>query len=93
MISSQINEAEREYGEDGHVTIKIVRASASHPKSPVEAAPMYGAIIGCCGRAPAVHYFRDGQRCCPDGQVTHFDSLDLRTKITSTVHKIYSSDQ
>lgn len=69
LISKQINEAEREYGEDGHVTIKIVRANASHPKSPVEAAPMYGAIIGCCGRAPLVHYFRDGQRCCPDGQV------------------------
>lgn len=69
LISSQINEAEREVGEDGHVTIKIVRAGAKNPKTPVDAAPMYGAIVGCCGRAPAVHYFRDGQRCCPDGQV------------------------
>ena len=68
LISSQINDAEREYGEDGHVTIKIVRAAASHPKTPAEA-PMYGAIVGCCGRAPAVNYFRDGQRCCPNGQV------------------------
>jgi hypothetical protein len=32
-------------------------------------APIYGAIVGCCGRAPYVHYYRQGQRCCPDGQV------------------------
>ena len=23
-------------------------------------APIYGPIIGCCGRAPNVHYFREG---------------------------------
>ena len=67
LISSQINDAEREYSPDGQVVIKIVRSSAQSPKPP--SAPIYGAIIGCCGRAPFVHYFRDGQRCCPDGQV------------------------
>jgi len=32
--------------------------------------PIYGPIIGCCGRFPTVHYFRKGQKCCADGQVT-----------------------
>lgn len=32
-------------------------------------APIYGHIIGCCGRAPKVHYFRKGQRCCLDGEI------------------------
>lgn len=31
--------------------------------------PLYGEIIGCCGRSPHVHYFRQGQRCCPDGEI------------------------
>ena len=72
LISSQINDAEREYSPDGQVVIKIVRSSAQSPKPP--SAPIYGAIIGCCGRAPFVHYFRDGQRCCPDGQVEYMRS-------------------
>ena len=25
-------------------------------------APIYGPIIGCCGRAPNVHYFREGNK-------------------------------
>ena len=29
--------------------------------------PVYGPIVGCCGRVPEVHYFREGQQCCPDG--------------------------
>ena len=28
---------------------------------------VYGPIVGCCGRVPDVHYFREGQKCCPDG--------------------------
>lgn len=31
--------------------------------------PTYGPIIGCCGRAPHVHFFRKGQRCCKDGEI------------------------
>ena len=29
--------------------------------------PVYGKIIGCCGRIPDVQYFREGQKCCSDG--------------------------
>ena len=32
LISSQINEAEREYVEDGQVVIKIVRSNAKQPQ-------------------------------------------------------------
>lgn len=68
LINSQLSHAEREYSmETGQVVIKIVREQAKSPKPP--SAPIYGAIVGCCGRAPYVHYYRQGQRCCPDGQV------------------------
>jgi len=35
----------------------------------VSSAPIYGEIIGCCGRSPEVHYFRQGQKCCADGEI------------------------
>lgn len=35
----------------------------------VSSIPLYGRIIGCCGRSPHVHYFRQGQKCCPDGTI------------------------
>ena len=31
---------------------------------------VHGEVLGCCGRAPNVRYFRQGQKCCSDGQVT-----------------------
>lgn len=40
----------------------------------VSSAPIYGAIIGCCGRAPNVHYFREGQKCCNDGEIVDFNA-------------------
>jgi len=39
------------------------------PKSPVPSAPIYGHIIGCCGRPPFVHVYREGQKCCSDGEI------------------------
>jgi hypothetical protein len=35
----------------------------------VASAPIYGEIVGCCGRSPDLHYFRRGQRCCTDGEI------------------------
>ena len=35
----------------------------------VASAPIYGEIVGCCGRAPNLHYFREGQKCCTDGEI------------------------
>jgi len=35
-------------------------------------APIYGAIIGCCGRSPDVRYFRQGQKCCGDGEIVDY---------------------
>ena len=32
--------------------------------------PLHGKIVGCCGSAPYVHYYRQGQKCCPDGKIT-----------------------
>ena len=32
--------------------------------------PLHGKIVGCCGTAPYVHYYRHGQKCCPDGKIT-----------------------
>lgn len=44
-------------------------ASETSPNRVVQSAPIYGEIIGCCGRSPNLHYFRKGQKCCPDGEV------------------------
>jgi len=41
----------------------VQRTIHLHNHSP----PIYGPIVGCCGRVPNVHYFREGQKCCPDG--------------------------
>jgi len=35
---------------------------------------IYGEIIGCCGRVPNVHYFRQGQKCCGDGEIVDFNA-------------------
>jgi len=32
-------------------------------------APIYGHIVGCCGSAPNVHFYRKGQKCCVDGEI------------------------
>lgn len=40
----------------------------------VSSAPIYGEIIGCCGRAPDVHYFRQGQKCCGDGEIVDYNA-------------------
>ena len=26
-------------------------------------------ILGCCGRPPFVHVYREGQKCCSDGEI------------------------
>ena len=44
-------------------------ASSTSPNRAVASAPIYGEIVGCCGRAPNLHYFRKGQKCCSDGEV------------------------
>lgn len=44
--------------------------TTNQSKNPVVAsAPIYGEIVGCCGRSPDLHYFRRGQRCCTDGEI------------------------
>ncbi|CBY15322.1 unnamed protein product, partial [Oikopleura dioica] len=30
---------------------------------------VYGRISGCCGKAPSFRYFREGQRCCANGEI------------------------
>lgn len=35
---------------------------------------IYGEINGCCGRSPNVHYFREGQKCCGDGEIVDFNA-------------------
>ena len=34
----------------------------------------HGEVVGCCGQAPRVHYFRRGQKCCSDGQITDINA-------------------
>lgn len=34
-----------------------------------QSATIYGPIIGCCGNAPTFRVFREGQRCCLDGEI------------------------
>jgi len=36
--------------------------------------PLHGKIVGCCGRAPNVHYYREGQQCCPNGRIVEQDA-------------------
>lgn len=43
--------------------------AATSPNQVVSSAPIYGEIVGCCGRSPTLHYFRKGQKCCSDGEV------------------------
>jgi len=31
--------------------------------------PILGPIVGCCGFAPNLHYYREGQKCCENGAV------------------------
>ena len=38
-------------------------------KSAPPSAPIYGRITGCCGTPPSVHFYRDGQKCCTDGEI------------------------
>lgn len=40
----------------------------------VSSAPIYGEIVGCCGRSPEVHYFRQGQKCCGDGEIVDYNA-------------------
>jgi len=44
-------------------------STGTSPNRVVQSAPIYGEIVGCCGRAPNLHYFRKGQKCCQDGEV------------------------
>ena len=67
-------EAMKQAKQQSMVSSQLVGSlSSSRPnvmKSPKPAsAPIYGPIIGCCGRAPKVHFFRQGQRCCLDGEI------------------------
>lgn len=55
---------------DTETSVEAARPNIFQQKSPkYSAAPIYGPIIGCCGRAPKVHFFRQGQRCCLDGEI------------------------
>ena len=38
-------------------------------KTSSPSAPIYGPIIGCCGMAPKIHFYRQGQKCCPDFEI------------------------
>ena len=62
-----------QFFEHSHVNINFKGvsggASGTSPNRVVASAPIYGEIVGCCGRAPNLHYFRKGQKCCPDGEV------------------------
>lgn len=69
-ILQMVKEAESERNPGGGLTITIQKGlGGGRPVSQVVSAPIYGAISGCCGRSPNVHYYREGQRCCQDGEI------------------------
>jgi len=58
----------------GSARPNISQISNSSKSPNLEPRGIFGPIIGCCGRAPHVHFFRQGQRCCQDGSIVHQDS-------------------
>lgn len=71
-ILSNINSSHKEAGGDGDLIVHIQKGGNGGKQKItqiVQSAPIYGAIAGCCGRAPDVHYYREGQRCCVDGEI------------------------
>jgi len=76
-IISEISEDQKEAGADGDVILNIHKGSGGGKTKItqiVQSAPIYGPIAGCCGRAPNVHYYREGQRCCLDGEIVDLNA-------------------
>jgi len=78
-LTELLNSVQQSVQEDGQsqkgdLIINVTKTGGGggggrRPFMTVKSSPIYGAIVGCCGRAPDVHYYRDGQRCCIDGEV------------------------
>lgn len=72
-ILESIKQTHSEQTGDGTLVLQLNKGSgAARPQQVTvvqNSAPIYGAIIGCCGRAPDVKYYRSGQRCCADGEI------------------------
>ena len=62
QILQAVSQAESERHPNGDFIINVQKGpgKAKSPVTVVQSAPIYGAIIGCCGRAPNVHYYRAG---------------------------------
>lgn len=76
-ILSQINTAHQENSEGGDLNITVQKGGGGGKTKitqVVQSSPIYGAISGCCGRAPDVHYYRTGQRCCLDGEIVDMNA-------------------
>jgi len=71
-ILSSITDEHKEVNEGGDLILHIQKGGNGGKQKItqiVQSAPIYGPIAGCCGRAPNVHYYREGQRCCVDGEI------------------------
>mgnify|MGYP000399096346 CR=1 FL=1 len=77
-ILSTISEANKASGGGGDLVLHIQKGGGGNGGGKitqvVQSAPIYGAISGCCGRAPNVHYYREGQRCCVDGEIVDMNA-------------------
>lgn len=57
----------------GNQEIQVGETAKSEKSTNVQSLT-HGEIVGCCGRAPKIHYFRRGQKCCSDGQITDLNA-------------------